>query len=257
MAIIYPTYEDVETVRLTLPSILAEARQSGAALIVHDASVTRTAEMRDYLTETCSTDAFLILTSPMSMGEARNLCLEAAISLFAPSHICMLEDDHGLHPGAVPSLLAAAREHYGRPAPNGLAFGLFSGCLQCWGHLHAFQTLEGTRHLFPASDNPIHALGGANSCFRCAPTSHWQSVLKGYDTDEYMISNWQTRNINFRNYYRGFTSLYVEGGELAFAVDREGQGYTQTPALRRWDETYTASDPRSRYAGKPAAADSI
>jgi hypothetical protein len=250
MAVIFPTYEDVDTVRKTLPSVIEECRRTESALIVHDASEKNRDEMWVFLKEICGGgQAFLILTSPMSMASARNMCLSTAFALFAPSYICMLEDDHGLRVGAISALLSAMREYYGKLSPNGLRFGLFSGCLHCWRDHHKFSTLP-DGHVYPDLHNQTHALGGANSCFRCAPASHWQNVLQGYDQDEYMISNWQTRNINFRNYNRGFTSMYVNGGDISFSVDRIGQGYTQTPALRRWDEVYTASDPRSKYYGK-------
>lgn len=250
LAVIFPTYEDVETVRKTLPSVVEECRRSGAALVVHDSSVKHRGEMWSFLHSVCDGEQeFLLLTSPISMAAARNLGLETALSLFTPSYVCMLEDDHGLRPGALPRLIEATKAYYARPAPNGLRFGLFSGCLHCWRDLHTFAELP-DGHRYPVHDTPPWALGGANSCFRCAPTSHWQNVLKGYDPDEYMISNWQTRNSNLRNYNRGYTALYVDGGDLAFTVDRVGQGYTQAPELRRWDETYTASDPRSRFAGK-------
>jgi len=161
----------------------------------------------------------------------------------------MLEDDHGLREGAIDALIHAMTEYYGREAPNGLKFGLFSGCLHCWRQLHKFTSLP-DGNVFPDVDNQNYALGGANSCFRCAPTSHWQNVLKGYDVDEYMISSWQTSQVNLRNYSNGFTTLYVANGDISFTVDRVGQGFTQSPGLRRWDPSFTASDPRSRYFGK-------
>ena len=251
MAVIFPTYEDVETVKKTLPSVIEECHRSDAALIVHDASVVRREEMRRYLTETCEGDtAFLIMTSAMSMAEARNMSLSVALMHFAPSYVCMLEDDHGLRAGAIDALISAMQAHYGKVSPNGLRYGLFSGCLHCWRALHKFSNLA-DGNCYPDNDNQPHAVGGANSCFRCAPSSHWQNVLQGYDPDEYMISNWQTRHVNYRNYNRGFTTMYVGRGDLAFTVDRVGQGYTQTQELRRWDENYTASDPRSRFYGKP------
>jgi hypothetical protein len=250
LTVIFPTFEDVETVLQTLPSVVQECRRSGAALIVHDASVKNRGEMWSRLQAICDGEReFLLLTSPISMAAARNLCLETALTLFTPSYICMLEDDHGLRPGAIPRLIEAMKTHYGQPAPNGLRFGLFSGCQRCWQeHFSCAQLPDG--HGYPEAESPPWILGGANSCFRCAPTSHWQNVLKGYDVDEYMISNYQTRNANLRNYNRGYTTLYVDGGDLAFSVDRVGQGYTQAPELPRWAENFTASDRRSRFAGR-------
>jgi hypothetical protein len=75
-------------------------------------------------------------------------------------------------------------------------------------------------------------------------------VLKGYDPDEYMISNFQTRNCNFRNYNNGFTTLIVGNGKLQLKVDRYGRGYTRPVAERPFDAEYTRSDRRSVYWGK-------
>jgi hypothetical protein len=85
---------------------------------------------------------------------------------------------------------------------------------------------------------------------RCAPAGHWHTILKGYDPDEYMISNYQTRHLSFRNYSNGFTQMVVDDGNPVVTVDRVGLGYSQVSQLRAWNESFTASDRRSSFLGK-------
>ena len=73
------------------------------------------------------------------------------------------------------------------------------------------------------------------------------NVLKGYDTDEYLISHYQTRGINFRNYNKGFTIMIVDNGTKVFDVESEGRGSTTNQTERLRDVDYTASDKRSVY----------
>jgi len=69
MVVIFPTYEDVETVKKTLPTVMDECARTGSGLIIHDASVDNREEMWAYLRSvTEGTDAFLILTSAVSMA---------------------------------------------------------------------------------------------------------------------------------------------------------------------------------------------
>jgi hypothetical protein len=197
-------------------------------------------------------DFFLILSTNLSIAHARNLCLHAGQELYAPDFIAIMEDDHGFKKGLIPSLVTAMKTHYGKQAPNGLRIGMFSGCAS-----HAkgkTEYLPDTRHLYAPttkSRKPFHP-GATNSCFRCAPTQHWTQILKGYDTDEYLISEYQTRNINLRNYNKGFCSLVVGDGSYMFDIEAVGRGYSSPGALKLWDDEYTASDPRSRYLGKAA-----
>lgn len=247
LLVIFPSYNDLPTIQRTLPSVAEDCRAAGAQLLVHDCSTDNTEETWSWLRQgEQNGDWFLILTSRMSMGDARNMCLEVGASLFVPDYVCFLEDDHGWRPGMAQALTAAMRENYGKRSPNGLLYGLFTGCRECWSHHEHLP--DGRGNSYPSPDLPPFALGGANSCFRAAPTSHWRSVLKGYDTDEYMISNYQTRGVNFRNYFNGFTSLAVADGTLSFAVDRRGAGYTREPEAREWHEAYARSDRRSGHA---------
>jgi len=246
---IFAAYNDLETIRRTLPSVLDETRRNDAKLIVHDSSDKNRAAIWEWLLElNRSNDFFLLLTSNMSMADARNMCMRTGIDLFGPEYVCMLEDDHGFQLGLIPAMVSAMKKHYGNRSPNGLRYGLFTGCRECFAH-HAYILTE-DGHAYPSPDNIPLALGGVNSCFRCAPTSHWISVLKGYDPDEYMISNFQTRNCNFRNYHNGFTTLIVQNGELGFRVDRRGRGYTRAAEERPYDPEFTKSDSRSVYHGQ-------
>jgi hypothetical protein len=74
--------------------------------------------------------------------------------------------------------------------------------------------------------------------------------LKGYDTDEYLISTYQTANIRWRNYHKGFTYLIVKHGTKVFEMEGGGRGMSRDGKLNLWDEKYTASDKRSNYLGK-------
>jgi hypothetical protein len=141
-------------------------------------------------------------------------------------------------------MVAAQKKHYGKEAPNGLRYGLFTGCLLH--HNVALHSLP-DGNAYPDWDTPPLRLGGVNSCMRCAPTHHWLSVLKGYDLDEYPISRFQTGPSLMRNYHRGFTVMVVGGGQYVFEVNRAGRGVTaakETTPL--WDDFYTRSDRRAK-----------
>lgn len=244
---IYPTYENLDVVKQTLPSVIAETRRNDAKLIVHDSSEKGREEKWAYLQElNRDNDFFLLLSTNLSMAHARNMCLQLGQELYAPEYICMIEDDHGFNEGLIPVLVNAMKEYYGVISPNGLRYGLFMACRK---HHYSKKHLVDDICSYPDSESPPGVLGGANSCFRCAPTSHWNNVLKGYDTDEYLISTYQTKNLNYRNYHKGFTTCIV-GGNFSFDVEFIGRGTSATTELGLWDETYTASDYRSRFLGK-------
>jgi hypothetical protein len=248
---IYPTFEQLDIVRQTLPSVIEETRRNNAALIVHDSSVRGRDEKWEYLKGlNRDKDFFLILSDNLSMGQARNLCLFTGLEIFCPDYVCMIEDDLGFKEGLISAMVKAMKTYYGTVSPNGLRYGLFTGCKD---HHVNLVTLE-DGNACPHPESSPGSLGGANSCFRAAPTSHWQNVLKGYDTDEYLISTYQTRHLNFRNYHQGFTAMIVADGKMTFHVECAGRGTSSNDALRLWDETYTASDARSRYIGKPTPA---
>ena len=244
---IYPTYENLEVVKQTLPSVIAETTKNGARLIVHDSSEKGREEKWQYLQElNRNSDFFLLLSTNLSMAHVRNMCLKLGQELYAPEFICMIEDDHGFNEGVIQSLIDAMKKHYGRTSPNGLRYGLFTACEK---HHYSQKHPIDEVCFYPDPGSPPGLLGGANSCFRCAPTSHWNNVLKGYDTDEYLISTYQTKHLNYRNYHKGFTTCIL-GNNLAFDVDSVGRGTSSKTKLSLWDETYTASDFRSVFHGK-------
>ena len=243
---IFGTFGKLESVRRVLPSIVEETREKDARLIVHDSSIQGRDEKWSYLQELNeNNDFFLILSDNMSMAHARNMCLHLGQELYAPDYICMIEDDHGYKPGFIENMIFAMDRYYGELSPNGLRFGMFTGCME-----HCVpktgQLLDGNS--YPAEDAPVEWMGGSNSCCRCAPTQHWNNVLKGYDTDEYEISTYQTRTLKFRNYNKGFTCLYLKGGEFMFTDDSSsGRGTTDSSKRKLWDSQFTRSDRRSVY----------
>jgi hypothetical protein len=248
---IFATYDALSTIQTTLPSIVEETKRAGAALIVHDSTDgEHSKDVWDWLQElNRENDFFLILSSNLSMAHARNMCLQLGVSMYAPDYVCMMEDDHGFLPGLIPEMIVAMRQYYGKLAPNGLRYGLFTACRTCWAEHKYHETLDG--HSYPDAGLPPVYLGGANSCFRCAPASHWNAVLKGYDPDEYPISFFQTSNCNFRNYNNGFTTLVVGNGALISSVQRTGRGVSRESFPPLFDTLYTASDRRSHHLGKP------
>jgi len=253
---IFPSFENLSVVKQTLPSIIEETKENDARLIVHDSSVNNREEKWNYLKELNENDDFfLILSSNMSMAHARNMCLQLGQELYAPEYICMVEDDHGFNKGLISKITHIMKKYYGEKSPNGeFQYGLFSACTK---HLHTTEFLKINEDLLcPAKKAIPMAIGGVNSCFRCAPTSHWNNVLKGYDTDEYLISTYQTKHLNFRNYNKGFTTLTIDSDrEYAFSIENEGRGSTDTSSKNIWDDNYTASDERSDFLGKEKTKD--
>jgi hypothetical protein len=188
------------------------------------------------------------------MGQARNLSLNICIDLYLPKYISIIEDDLGYKEGLIDAMVLAMDQYYGTVAPNGLKFGLFTGCKN-----HYFNKLvpiDNHNNLYPDGDAPPARLGGINSCMRCAPTHHWQNVLKGYDLDDYPISAFQTAPLNFRNYNRGFTSMIVNGGDLIFEIEDVGRGVTAPGSIKLWDENYCASDKRAKFTTMTAIQES-
>ncbi|MBU1046177.1 hypothetical protein KKH36_00125 [Patescibacteria group bacterium] len=246
---IYPSFENLEVVKKTLPSVIEETKKNDAKLIVHDSSIKNKEEKWNWLQElNKNNDFFLILSNNISMAHARNMCLQLGQELYAPEYICMIEDDHGFKEGLIQNITKAMQKYYGEISPNGLRYGLFSACTK---HLHAKKLLKlKDGNSYPDKKSIPIGIGGSNSCFRCAPTSHWNNVLKGYDTDEYLISTFQTKNLNFRNYNKGFTTMFIQEGKYTYDIEAIGRGMTTNESLKLWDETYTASDHRSIFLHK-------
>lgn len=251
---IFPTFEKLEVVKKTLPSIIEETKRNDAKLIVHDSSEKNKKEKWEYLQKlNKNNDFFLILSDNLSMAHARNMCLKLGQELYAPDYICMIEDDHGFKNGLIENIIKAMEKNYGKISPNNLRYGLFSGCTKHF-HGNKFTKID-EKNYCPAEESDPMAVGGANSCFRCAPTSHWNNVLKGYDTDEYLISTYQTKNLNYRNYHKGFTTMFINEGKYVFDIDDVvGRGASKKDGLKLWDEKYTASDKRSIFLEKKKEA---
>lgn len=249
---IFPTFESLDVVRQTLPTVIEETRRANARLIVHDSSVTEREAKWAYLRDVCQPPhTFLMLTDPISMAHARNACLHLGTELYCPDVIGMLEDDHGYRPGFIDEALDTIDTWYGRRAPNGLRFGMFTGCND-W-PVGRFGTVEVEGgHLCPTVDEDPGPKGGCHNGCRIAPTHHWLTVLRGYDVDEYPISRFQTSVMGYRNYHRGFTRMIINGGGV-FMLDRDGHGVTDS-SEKRWDDAFCASDTRARYKPTPGLA---
>lgn len=248
---IFPTYGNLAVVQKTLPSVIKETQKyKEAKLIVHDSTeiVHGQQEKWDYLRKMEQEFGFfLILSTNLSMAHARNMCLQLGQELFAPDYICMLEDDHGYQPNLINSLVEGMKRYYGKEAPNGFKYGMFSACVK---HTNADIKPLDDFYSYPSVHSSPFTIGGFNSCFRCAPANHWYSVLKGYDTDEYLISNFQTANLRWRNYHKGFTVLFLGNGQLIHIEESEGRGETDSSEIKLWDKEFAASDKRSIHIKK-------
>jgi glycosyltransferase involved in cell wall biosynthesis len=246
---IFQTYGNLDVVKQTLPSVVNDSKDNDAAIIVFDST-----EIRDnrkdkwkYLQNAnVNDDFFLILSSNLSVADSRNTCMFLAQQIYVPDYICIMDDDHGFKPGLISNMILAMQTYYGKVAPNGFRFGLFTGCGE---HRNAPRCTLPDGHTYPDYDCKPGALGGTNGCFRCAPTAHWNNVLKGYDSDEYLISYYQTGGISRKNYHKGFTSLIVDNGNKMFCINAVGRGGSNTNQWL-WDDKYAASDKRSRYRNK-------
>ncbi|NCD40626.1 MAG: hypothetical protein EOL88_00890 [Bacteroidia bacterium] len=244
---IYGTFENLEVVKQTLPSIVEETKRSNSKLIVHDSSVNNREEKWKYLQDlNKDNDFFLILSSNMSMAHSRNMCLQLGQELYAPEYVCMLEDDHAFSVGGIDILKDVMSKYYGKVSTNGLMYGLFTGCSN---HFTPFRMKVEDDLFCPSLDNEPMKVGKANSCFRCAPTNHWNNVLKGYDTDEYLISTFQTSNLNLRNYHKGYTSMLIIN-DVFYSIDNTtGRGTSDIEKKRLWDDKFCRSDKRSKSRG--------
>jgi hypothetical protein len=232
-----------------LPSIIDEVNNHNARLLVIDNSISNV-EKREYLLALRqSKEFFLMISDNTSYAHSRNLGLHLGQELYAPDIITILDDDHGIKPGFIPATSNAVNEYYGQPSPNGLRYGMFTCC-----HVHTNAELEKIDDslYYPkiVENQSPFVIGGANGCCRIAPASHWASVLKRYDTDSYSISNFQSSGPRWRNYYKGFTAMFIgKPGQYIFDIEEEGRGEA-SPDEKLWDSQYAKDDPRSKYLGK-------
>ncbi len=264
LVVIYPTYQKPSVVEQTLPSVLIAADRGLFIPVIVHACVDDVptgpdrVEMISSVVYNCkkqypSVDVFTMVSDNMSMADSRNMCLKLAIDRYAPKNILMLEEDHQFKDDWVLiDLVHLLETRYGKQTRNGLRVGMVSGCTHCTNaelvpEAFIVPDLESRNRFFYSPKGSPSQIGGSNSCFRAAPTSHWLSVLKGYDHDEYLISHYQTRGLKFRNYHSGFTTLYFDGCRT---VANEGRAEGDPSPIKLWDETYCASDPRSTFRGK-------
>ncbi len=242
---VFNSFEDLETIKLTLPSIVEETVATGSALVVHDCSVRNRAEIRRFIEGFECDEVFVVFSSRLDQARSRNLALDLGRTLYAPEYIASIEDDHGYRPGFIPKMIEAMKTYYGKPAPTGMKFGLFTGCLECWKDLVRYEALE-DGNLYPVRDGERTGkvyLGGVNACCRVAPVRHWDAVLGRFDTDEYPVSGYQPSQMNLRNYHNGFTGMVIDGGNAMFSVDRVGRGVSQELDKRPYHPKFTKSDP--------------
>lgn len=247
---IFQTYSNTDVVKQTLPSIISESKKNNSGLIVYDTTEIhhgRNKKWKYLQNLNDNKDFFLILSDNLSVADSRNTCLYLAKQIYLPDYICIIDDDHGFKPGIIKSLVNNIKKYYGKLSPNGLRYGLFTGCLK---HRHGQCISLSDGNMYPDKNLAPGRLGGTNGCFRCAPTHHWENILKGYDSDEYLISVFQTSNINKRNYNKGFTVLIVDGGKKCFCVDHDGRGTSNSDEIKMWDDKYTASDKRANFVIK-------
>ena len=250
--IIYPTFKRTNVVKKILPSIIDETTRCNAGLIVIDNSILDIEKSNYLLDLRKKNDFFLLISDNTSYAHTRNLGLHLAMELYSPEYICILDDDHGVKEGFINIMTQSMKKYYGTMSPNGLLYGLFSAC-----HTHDLNARliydKHTQGYYPElqkNQNPT-VVGGGNGCCRCATTAHWCNVLKGYDTDEYVISNFQSSRPKLRNYHKGFTCLHVgKPGQHMFDIEEEGRGESEYDKLKLWDKKYTKSDLRSIYFGK-------
>lgn len=242
---VFNTFEDLATIQKTLPSVVEETLASGSALVIHDCSVKNRTAIRAFIEGFESESVFLIFSSPLDQANSRNLAINLGMRLFAPEYIASIEDDHGYRPGFIGKITAAMREYYGKEAPTGMRFGLFTGCRRCWEEKAHYESLpDGNLYAVRESEKTGKVyLGGVNACCRCAPVRHWETVLGRFDPDEYPVSGYQPAQMNLRNYHNGFTGLCIDGGDAMFSVDRVGRGVSQDLERRPYHPQYTKSDP--------------
>lgn len=252
--IVFNTMNSLDVVSKTLPSIIEEVSKSDALLIIHDTS---NGEDRKIIHDEIEAmldpgSSIYISSSNMPASVSRNMGLHILLDMANPEYICFLEDDHGFKSGFLEAAGRAIEMHHGKVMSNGLRAGLFSGCSKCNGGERVYVN-EYRDFVRPGSEH-VTLLGGVNACCRMAKTSHWLAAIKGFDIDEYYISEFQTSGVNYRNYNLGYCSLIFNNGDLMFDVYKVGRGTTST-GLRLWDNNYTASDSRSTFKGKEGGDD--
>jgi hypothetical protein len=172
----------------------------------------------------CQTDADDVILTPRqtSAATSRNLATTLILDKYSPRYLCMLEDDFEYHPDWYPSLVDAARRLYGVISPFGLAYGIFS----------ASQHHISSKFCKKDRQNGVTAyMFGSVAYQRFMPTSHYLSVMRGWDPDLLGISFAQTGGQTFRNTMRGFCGAILSG-RLSWPIDTDSSASTWSRGKR-------------------------
>jgi hypothetical protein len=170
------------------------------------------------------TDADDVILTPrkISAATSRNLAITLILDRYSPRYLCMLEDDFEYHADWYPSLVDASRRLYGVLSPLELAYGIFST----------------SKHHIPSKackkdkKNGVTAyMFGAVAYQRFMPTSHYLSVMRGWDPDLLGISFAQTGGQTFRNTMRGFCGAILPGN-LSQPIDEDNSASTWSKGKR-------------------------
>ena len=241
---IFQTFSNLNIVKQTLPTVIAETNRNNAALIVWDCTTTNNRfQKQKYLLDLRLNDNFfLVLSDNLSVADSRNTCLYMGQQLFCPEYICIIDDDHGYRPGVIKALVLTMKKYYGQKSPNGLKYGMFTACGT---HRRGQLAMLPDGNFYPVRGTNPNLIGGQNGCFRCAPTSHWNNIIKGYDSDEYLLSCYQSSGANRRNYHNGFTIMRVGNGNYSFQIPNVGRGTSARQLI--FDPIFTASDNRAKF----------
>ena len=240
--------------RKTLPSFVDEFRDHSARLVLYDCSSGDEAEaVRRLVKEQQAPDTlFLMQSDNVSASVARNTAFSLCKNNFNPWILGFVEDDHVLKRGFLDYAATAVQDLYNKPSSNGLRIGLFSACSQCNGGKRSFE--NDNKDFVRSADEDPGLLGGVNACCRFSLTQHWDNVLKDWDVDEYLISEYQTNGIGRRNYNKGYCAAILKNGEFMDELFQDGRGTSSSSSLKLWDNGFTASDGRANFIGKDKRA---
>jgi len=170
------------------------------------------------------TDADDVILTPRFTPAAtsRNLAMTLVMDKYSPKYLCMVEDDFEYDSDWYPSLVEAANRLYGVISPFDLAYGIFTTCIH---------------HIVPEyckedRENTVTAyLFGAVAYQRFVLTSHYLTVMRGWDADLLGISYAQTGGQTFRNTMRGFCGAILPG-RLSWPIDVDSTASTWSKGKR-------------------------
>ncbi|MFC1715000.1 glycosyltransferase family 2 protein [Candidatus Poribacteria bacterium] len=171
-----------------------------------------------------STDADDVILTPRFTPAAtsRNLAVTLILDKYSPRYLCMVEDDFEYHENWYPSLVEAANRLYGVMSPFDLAYGIFSSCDH---HIPPDRCKKDRKN------NVTAYIFGAVAYQRFMPTSHYLSVMRGWDPDLLGISFAQTGGQTFRNTMRGFCGAILPG-KLSWPIDMDSTASTWSKGKR-------------------------